>query len=268
MPTLVEKFRDIGARVKVSIPRRMDRDFVVDVRNDKEGEHFAVIKSDEVNVSILDVQPKDRHLIMLVTAKDGHRTIASKFLCGHDERHWFTATIPVGNVTTVFQAKQALKPKALVELEAREGIKGKDAHKRHKKLKSGRKIHRQGEFFFIPRPEFNPGKNPVIHKKEPLGGGGGHVHTVSEIIRFGGRTVYERGSSIIEEAEYKRLDTKERSFYNTRTANAQVFARGKVTHIEHATVNLGNVWHEVQVNNETRSSFGGAMGRISSAFLD
>jgi hypothetical protein len=31
-----------------------------------------------------------------------------KFLCGHDERHWFVAEVPRG--TTVREAKEALKP--------------------------------------------------------------------------------------------------------------------------------------------------------------
>ena len=42
-------------------------------------------------VEVLDVQPADRHLLLLVR-EGGLRS--HKFLCGHDERHWFVAAVP------------------------------------------------------------------------------------------------------------------------------------------------------------------------------
>lgn len=75
---------------------------------------------------IMDVQKQDRHLLLLVKDPDGHaitfsqasdprRISISKFLCGHDERNWFTCAVP-GKASTVFQAKQDLKPKDLQDL--------------------------------------------------------------------------------------------------------------------------------------------------------
>src|SRR5947199_5824342 len=107
------KFARIGARLKVADrPTRRTRTAGVvslDVQADRKGEFFEIVKQPgaEAEVAVLDVQPADRHLLLLVReGKD-----KSKFLCGHDERHWFVAGIPerapVGNVR---QAKEALKP--------------------------------------------------------------------------------------------------------------------------------------------------------------
>jgi hypothetical protein len=41
-------------------------------------------------ISVLDVQPKLRHLLLSV--KTG--TESNQFLMGHDERHWFVASLP------------------------------------------------------------------------------------------------------------------------------------------------------------------------------
>ena len=60
---------------------------------------------------------------------------------GHDERNWFTCAVP-GGASSVSQAKQALKPVILQEIESKEGLKASRAHKRHRRLNSGRKIHR------------------------------------------------------------------------------------------------------------------------------
>src|SRR5881275_3217634 len=54
----------------------------------------------------------------------------SKFLCGHDERHWFVAAVPEAarGVTGVTTAKIALQPDAVQELIAR--VKPKDQFRR------------------------------------------------------------------------------------------------------------------------------------------
>lgn len=62
---------------------------------------------------VMDVQKNDRHLLLMARDKDGSPL---KFLCGHDERHWFTCAVP-GGPSTVFQAKQALKPPEIVRAE-------------------------------------------------------------------------------------------------------------------------------------------------------
>src|SRR5438046_2466388 len=90
------KFARIGARLKVadrpSRRTRMAGVISLDVQADRKGEFFEIVQQPgaEVEVAVLDVQPDDRHLLLLVReGKD-----KSKFLCGHDERHWFVAGIP------------------------------------------------------------------------------------------------------------------------------------------------------------------------------
>jgi hypothetical protein len=70
----------------------------------------------DVRIDVLDLQPADRHLLLLV--RDGSEK--SKFLCGHDERHGFVAGIPESApVGTVRQAKEALKPAEVQLAQAR-----------------------------------------------------------------------------------------------------------------------------------------------------
>ena len=104
------KFARIGARLKVADrPSRRSRTAGVislDVQADRKGEFFEIVKQPgaEAEVAVLDVQPADRHLLLLV--REGKEK--SKFLCGHDERHWFVAGIPESApVGTVQQAKEA-----------------------------------------------------------------------------------------------------------------------------------------------------------------
>ena len=57
---------------------------------------------------MVDVDRRGRHLLLLV--RDGGEK--SKFLCGHDERHWFVAAVPedARGVAGVATAKVALQP--------------------------------------------------------------------------------------------------------------------------------------------------------------
>jgi hypothetical protein len=107
------KFSGIGARLKVADrPSRRSRTpgvISLDVQADRKGEFFEIVKQlgVEAEIAVLDVQPADRHLLLLVR-ENGEK---HKFLCGHDERHWFVAGIPeTAPVGTVRQAKEALKP--------------------------------------------------------------------------------------------------------------------------------------------------------------
>src|SRR5881397_1631025 len=121
------KFARIGARLKVADrPSRRNRTAGVislDVQADRKGEFFEIVcQTDaEAEIAVLDVQPADRHLLLLVReGKD-----KSKFLCGHDERHWFVAGIPeAAPVGTVRQAKEALKPAEVRTAQARHGLRG------------------------------------------------------------------------------------------------------------------------------------------------
>jgi len=124
---LTTKFTRIGARLKLADRTDQHARTVgavsLDVWADRLGKFFEIaLQSDAVaKVVVLDVQPADRHLLMV--REPGEK---SKFLCGHDERHWFVAGIheaaPVG---TVRQAKEALKPAAVVSAQAAMRLRGR-----------------------------------------------------------------------------------------------------------------------------------------------
>src|SRR4051794_7018822 len=94
---LLMKFARIGARIKVadrpSRPIRATAGLItLDVRADRDGEFFEVLPphGTDPEIAVLDVQPSDRHLLLMV--REGGEK--HKFLCGHDERHWFVAAVP------------------------------------------------------------------------------------------------------------------------------------------------------------------------------
>src|SRR6266498_2971934 len=110
--TLERRFAAVGARVKVAqAPWRGEPR--INIHADARGEYFDIrfTGSDAaVELDVVDVQPHDRHLLLLARV-NGEK---SKFLCGHDERHWFVAAIPEAarGVTGVAAAKAALQADA------------------------------------------------------------------------------------------------------------------------------------------------------------
>src|SRR5215510_7765273 len=89
---LERRFAEMGARVSLG-ERPWRGQPRIDVRTDAQGEVFTIDftgAGTEAEVVVVDVQPRDRHLLLLVRDGEGK----SKFLCGHDERHWFVAAVP------------------------------------------------------------------------------------------------------------------------------------------------------------------------------
>jgi hypothetical protein len=87
------KFARIGARLKVADrPTRRNRTSGVislDVQADRKGEFFEIVRQAGAEVAVLDVQPADRHLLLLVReGKD-----KSKFYVRGRVRHADYATI-------------------------------------------------------------------------------------------------------------------------------------------------------------------------------
>src|SRR5436189_3817741 len=164
------KFARIGARLKVADrPSRRSRTSGVislDVQADRKGEFFEIVKKPGVDaeIAVLDVQIADRHLLLLVReGKD-----KSKFLCGHDERHWFVAGIPESApVGTVRQAKEALKPAEVRTAQARQRLNA-EARSRRKNAA----YVRQGEWFFLPVADVAVDERLVL-RGEPLTRGNG-----------------------------------------------------------------------------------------------
>ena len=262
---LERPFVKMGARVKFGAPEvtrgnREQRPFALDVRKDRQGEYFLVTQRSDVSVEVLEVKPAERHLVLLarVPGFRGGET-KSRFLLGHDERHWFVAAIPEDSpVSTVAAAKQALKPEAVTKREI--AIRAKIRDRRVNKARI-----RQGEWFFVPAEGLDVVASRIL-KNEPLRRGGGKPHVCQELYRSGGETVYvnRQYPNGLTQAAYARLSEKVRSQpgWSRMVRNPRAFVRGTVRHSDHKTIFLEG-WHEVFMNTETRAA---AMRNV--AFLD
>ena len=83
---ITKSFEKMGARVLfvfIDEPDRQKRSFVVDVKKDKKGEYFDLQTLEDIEILVLDCQPKDKHLLLL--ARDPNNPKA-KFLCGQKSR--------------------------------------------------------------------------------------------------------------------------------------------------------------------------------------
>jgi len=208
---LKKKFARMGARLEVFRPEarlldqpirnrttnkwaswRKAEPFSVNVRIDEFGEHFTMsIANNSMvpegksstegpelrSIQILDVQPKDRHLIMNVVIGEGDDMQEDNLLMGHDERHWFVAR---ADGHTVSQAKENLKPAIVRERENQLKVKRAARNKRRNAA-----FIRQGEWFFLPEPDFYPAKMAITSKNEPLRRGAGKPHMAEEACRSG-----------------------------------------------------------------------------------
>lgn len=232
---LTRRFATMGARVELH-GRPLGTPSI-----DVIGRRFQIRfpgEGERVEVEAVDV--RDRHLLLLV--RNGGEK--SKFLCGHDERHWFVAAIPENarGVNGVTAAIQALKPE----------------------LAHGRPHVRQGEWFFVPEPTLEV-KDWFVLRNEPIRRGNGNPHLVQYLFRRGGETVYvsDRHPNGLTQREYDALPDRAReAFWDVMVRDAEVFAKGTVRHPDHATITL-NGWHRVVMNTEHRAQ---AMRHV--AFLD
>src|SRR5688572_1241903 len=98
--------------------------FEIDVRQNGGREVYRLTnpRADTILIEAVDVKPKLRHLVLDVS---GWRLpIGGRFLCGHDEQHWFVATLPFDRKTmTVRGAMEALKPEIVRREQSRMGVK-------------------------------------------------------------------------------------------------------------------------------------------------
>lgn len=235
----------------------VSEDLALDVRQDRHGEYFLISRAQAstTELVVLDVQPRDRHLLLLSrSTAEKHR-----FLLGHDERHWFVAGIPESKpVSRVRDANQALKPDVVQSSER--GVRTK-----YRDRRSNAARIRQGEWFFVPAPQVRV-ELLLVLKNEPIARGGGKPHVCEELYRFGGETVYVSPGAPngLTDEQCRALSEGERSRWNWRVMrrNPKVYVRGRVRHHDHKTVVLDG-WHEVLSNTENLSH---AMRNV--AFLD
>ena len=254
-------FERMGARVKVRETVNRRHPVGIDIRSDKQGEYFdiGVETSDQVEYEVVDIRPDMRHLLLMVRRDNGKQ----KFLCGHDERHWFVCAVPGKSVKNVVNAMEALQPAVV-----RSAVHRKVKRPKNRLRRRNEAFIRQGEWFFIPAPELvvNP---KLVLKNEPISrGGGSKAHMCQFLFRTGGELVYvcnrhPQGLTAREHAALIESDPKARHLgWHRRQRDAMAYVRGRVWHSDHKTVVLDG-WHRVLMNTENL-----APGARAVVFLD
>ena len=226
-------------------------EYSLDVQTDRRGEHFVLSvppeQEDMLETSVLQARPAEKHLLLMVRGEDR----IDRFLCGHDEREWFVAAVP-GAVSTVADAMESLKPAEVRRAQERAKLDGKE-----RKRRKNRAFRRQGEWFFLPRPEVRL-DDRVMLTWEPIARSGGKPHMVQFLVRTGGelRYVCQKHPDGVGAAAYQRLlqtNPKAKAWgWQVRRVNPGVFAKGEVRHPDHKTIVL-HEWHEVLMNTEHQS---------------
>ncbi|MCB8942942.1 MAG: hypothetical protein H6658_04140 [Ardenticatenaceae bacterium] len=265
--------REMQRQRRTNIVRTVTNYVLNVVGNGRSSEHFTLdiwpAKADSLEFITADLRSDMRHLLLVVKRLDDQHSEVSKdkFLCGHDERHWFIATVPEQNgIANVTDAMEALKPTLAMQSQRRHKVRTKNWHNRRN---AG--FVRQGEWFFIPQPRFTPDNSGLILRNEPIRRAFGKAHIVEEVYRIGGETVYvcSRRPNGITEAQYQRLlvsDPKAQGWnWRVMRRNPQVYARGTVRHPDHKTIVLP-YWHRVAMATERSSAAGGRPATV--AFLD
>jgi len=287
-PNIEQKFEKMGARINIGenpVPnvRRSDQledsSLIVNVINDKKGQIFDIRYRGKVDISITDLQPDDRHLVLLAKLFDTNHPHQDpdkiKFLCGHDEREWFSCQLNDQSVTTVKSAKLSLRPDPVKHSHRKKNVKHKDRIKRKNEGSL-----RQGEWFFIPVDIGDPDMD-VILRNEPLmisnARGGSKPHIAQYAFRKGGESVYvpqlpfsmmrednignderERlgaGLTEREKKKYFREHPKSKKWnWTHQIRNPEFYVKGTIRHPDHATLKLRQ-WHQVHMNREIRGKF-------------
>lgn len=247
--TIVKHFNRIGAALDVR-EREMWAPYQLDVRAERRAERYEIAVRPDVAGSIeflpLNVRPDLRHLLLMARVEG---TAHAKFLCGHDERHWFVAQVPAG-ATTVQGALDALKPVPVQRAVRRAGLRRGAQNRR----RNGAFL-RQGEWFFLPEPGYEPPPLAPLLRDEPLARPRGKPHRVQELVRSGGENVYvspQRPQGISEAAYMRLVDRRPKArrwAWRVQRRNPQVYARGSVRHPDHATIHLP-FWHRVAMSRE------------------
>lgn len=264
-PILERQFARVGARVKVvqQNERRWGRPgLALDVRRDDHGEFFEVRlpspPQPAPDLLVLQTDRQDRHLLLLARSVDGRK---DRFLCGHDEREWFVAAVP-GAVSTVADAKEALKPAEVRAAQARAGL-NREASQRRK----NEAFIRQGEWFFVPVPGLVVEAKRIL-RSESIRRSGGQAHVVEEVYRTGGEAVYysERKRRVLTVPQYRKLLQQRpaavKEDWRIMQRDMAVYGRGTVRHPDHRNITLQG-WHRILMNTEHKAP---AMQHV--AFLD
>ncbi len=263
---LVEKFALMGARLKV---RETWNEFRwhrpkspgIDIGTDECGEFFdiRVARGEGVEFEVVDLRREMRHLLLL-GRREGQK---EKYLCGHDERHWFVCAVPGASVSGVLTAMESLQPP-----QVRAAVRHNLRRQKNRFRRRNEAFVRQGEWFFVPQPDLVVPERLML-RNEPLSrGAGSKPHTCQFAYRSGGVSVmvcarYPQG---LTHEQYRRVlasNPKAARFdWRQMTRDPALYARGRVWHKDHKTVVL-DVWHRVAMNTEGLAPFASHV-----AFLD
>ena len=159
-------FEAIGAEVLVETTGNA---FEIDVQRngDREVYRLRYPETDTIEAEVLDVRPELLHLVLDVFG--WRQPISGRFLCGHDEKHWFVASLPFDRANmTVRGAMEALKPEVVLREQKRKGVK----HRRNRRKTVA--YVRQGEWFFLPRPKMHVGERATRNGRLIRGDGKPH----------------------------------------------------------------------------------------------
>ena len=232
----------------------------IDVKVERGKERFSISILPRVEVDVLDARPEWRHLLLLVR----HGAHKHKYLCGHDERHWFAAAVPeeahwVRSVETAFQA---LRPPEVREVVAHHRLRRKERYGRRNDA-----YVRQGEWFFVPVPDLDPPPEMIL-RWEPVRRGNSKPHMLEFAFRRGGETVYRpnrwsnswKGFTGLLTAEQREALLREYPSaravqWTPEVLNPELYGRGRVRHPDHGTIVL-DTWHRVYPNTESKAKAG------------
>jgi hypothetical protein len=266
--SLVNKFALMGARLQVR--EVLNNSFRwrlkppgIDIGTDERGEFFdiRVGRDERVEYEVVDLRPDMRHLLLL-GRREGQKE-KEKYLCGHDERHWFVCAVPGVSVSGVLTAMESLQPPVV-----RAAVGSKLRRQKNRFRRRNEAFVRQGEWFFIPQPDLDVPERHML-RNEPLSrGAGSKPHTCQFAYRSGGVSVmvcasYPQG---LTHAQYRRvLDATPKAArwgWRQMVRDPAFYARGRVWHKDHKTVVLDS-WHRVAMNTEREAPFAPRV-----AFLD
>lgn len=251
---LGKHFQKMGARVRFREVENLWRERPgIDVGRDGRGEFFDVrtLAGEGVEYEVVDLRPDLRHLLLL-----GRRGAAKeKYLCGHDERHWFVCAVPGKSVSGVTAAMRALQPPIVRWSALRQLRRQKNLLRRRNEA-----FVRQGEWFFIPAPGTAPDERFVLRDEPLTRGAGSKPHVCQFAYRTGGKAVMvcARYPNGVRDAEYRRLlaENPKAPRWNWRpmVRDPELYVRGSVRHPDHKTVVLDG-WHRVAMNTEALAPF-------------
>lgn len=258
---LQKSFARMGARVKIRDDVSRRRPAGIDIQVDDGGEYFdiGVELNDAVEYQVIDIQPEMKHLLRMARRETGRQ----KFLCGHDERHWFVCAVPGNSVSNVVNAMEALQPIFVRGAVHRRVKRVKDRLRRKNKA-----FVRQGEWFFVPMQTLTLDQKLIL-KNEPLSRGfGSKPHMCQFLYRVGGEAVWvcRQHPQGVSQKQYQELilanPKANRWDWRQMMREPTTYVRGRISHRDHKTIVL-NDWHRVLMNTERE-----APGARSVVFLD